>query len=129
MEIFLIYAFIIVIGIFGFIEWRNQKLEKTKKNALPGHPRRIADMTGDEFEDFVASLFIKMGYQVRKTPKSKDYGTDLILYKNGLTIAVQTKRWKTKVGIKAVQEIASAVPFYKADKGIVITNNLFTKEA
>lgn len=129
MKILFTYALIIVIIILGFLEWKNQKSEKNKNNALPGHPRRIADMTGKEFENFVASLFIKMGYRVRKTPGSKDYGADLILCRNGLKIAVQTKRWKSKVGVRAVQEIAGAVPFYNADKGIVITNNLITKEA
>ena len=42
---------------------------------------------------------------------------------------LQAKRWTTKVGIGAVQEIVASINYYNADKGIVISNNFFTKNA
>jgi restriction system protein len=42
---------------------------------------------------------------------------------------VQAKRYKNPVSVKAVQEIASAVKYYNADKAMVITNNRFTENA
>ncbi|MEX6702894.1 restriction endonuclease [Peribacillus frigoritolerans] len=42
---------------------------------------------------------------------------------------VQAKRYKNKVGLKAVQEIVSAKSYYGADECWVITNNYFTAPA
>lgn len=91
--------------------------------------RRIADMTGEEFELFLKDLFEKLGYRVTITPRSNDRGVDLILFKDRLKTVVQAKRWNKKVDGKAVQEILCGVKLYKADKGMVITNQLFTKGA
>lgn len=65
----------------------------------------IADvdrMDGLEFEAYLQQLFKTLGYTVTLTPPSGDYGADLILKKQGKTISVQAKRYKSNVGIKAV---------------------------
>jgi restriction system protein len=54
---------------------------------------------------------------------------DLILSAKGKKIIVQAKRYKKNVGVKAVQEIASAKSHYKADECWVITNSFFTEHA
>ncbi|MBS4206604.1 restriction endonuclease [Bacillus sp. FJAT-50079] len=58
-----------------------------------------------------------------------NYGADLVLSTKEQKIIVQAKRYKRKVGIKAVQEVASAKNHYKADECWVITNNYFTEPA
>lgn len=58
-----------------------------------------------------------------------DFGADLILETETQRIAVQAKRYKSKVGIKAVQEIASAKSHYRANETWVVTNNFFTAAA
>ena len=101
-----------------------------KKNCLfDSSMHEIDIMDGEEFEKYLELGFRKLGYAVKLTPKSKDYGADLILYKNGVTIAVQAKREERPVGISAVQQITSAIKHYNADKGMVITNNYFTSYA
>jgi restriction system protein len=70
-------------------------------------------------------LYKKLGYHVKRTPSSNDFGTDLIL-EGQERIVIQAKRYKNKVGIRAVQEINSARNYYKAQKAWVITNNYFT---
>ena len=44
-------------------------------------------------------------------------------------IVVQAKRSKDKVGIRTIQEENAAIPYYKANKAMVITNNYFTPNA
>ena len=72
---------------------------------------------------------MKNSYEVSLTPDTQDYGADLILYKNGLKTVVQAKRSKNPVSVKAVQEVASAVRHYKANKAMVVTNTRFTNNA
>ncbi|MGD7008259.1 restriction endonuclease [Metabacillus sp. 84] len=86
-------------------------------------------MDGRLFEDYLKRLLQWRGYNVRLTKTSGDYGADLILSANGKTIIVQAKRYKNKVGLKAVQEIVSAKNIYHADECWVITNNYFTAPA
>lgn len=70
-----------------------------------------------------------MGYTVKFTPASGDYGADLLLTKGNKTIAVQAKRYSNTVGVKAVQEASGAKGFYKTNEAWVVTNNIFTKNA
>ncbi|HEX2938367.1 MAG TPA: restriction endonuclease [Ruminiclostridium sp.] len=89
----------------------------------------VDKMTGEEFEDFLICHFKKLGYKGELTSKSHDYGADLILKKDGDKIVLQAKRYSGKVGIAAVQQIASAKSYYKADRAIVATNSYFTPYA
>ncbi|WP_228547442.1 restriction endonuclease [Filobacillus milosensis] len=52
-----------------------------------------------------------------------------MLTKETKKIIVQAKRYKSRVGIKAVQEAVSAIAYYKASEGWVVTNNEFTEAA
>lgn len=91
---------------------------------------QVDKMSGEEFERYLKCHFEKLGYKVELTPKSHDYGADLIMSKGGERIVIQAKRYKESVGIKAVQEIIGALQYYKADKGYVVTNSKsFTKSA
>jgi HJR/Mrr/RecB family endonuclease/uncharacterized protein (DUF697 family) len=115
-------------------------LLKTLKQILAGYTRlesleigylidRVDRMTGEEFEEFLACCFRNLGYAVEMTPKTGDFGADLILYKAGKKTVVQAKRYQGKVGNSAVQEVVSAVKYYGAQDAIVITNSNFTSNA
>lgn len=90
---------------------------------------QVDQMSGAEFEEFLRLRYLEEGYTVRKTPYSGDYGADLILQKGTQKIAVQAKRYKSNVGIKAVQEISAAKQHYGANEAWVVTNSFFTKAA
>lgn len=107
-------------------ERQYQAALKKKKCLLDSRLYEIDVMDGKDFEKYLELGFRKLGYAVKLTPKSKDYGADLILYKDGVTIAVQAKREERPVGISAVQQVTSAIKYYNADQGMVITNNYFT---
>jgi len=85
--------------------------------------------TGYEFEKYLKTIFEKMGYEVEITKKSNDQGGDLIIEKDGERTVVQAKFYSNPVGNKAVQEVVAAIPYYKADKGMIVTNSTFTDSA
>ena len=80
-----------------------------------------------EFEEYLGALFAGQGYRVEYTPASGDYGADLILNKGQDVIVVQAKRYRSTVGLKAVQEVIPAIKMYKASEAWVITNSIYTK--
>ena len=52
-----------------------------------------------------------------------------MLQKNGQKTIVQAKRWKTRVGQQAVQEIVTAKAKYRAEHTMVVTNNYYHTQA
>ncbi len=86
-------------------------------------------MTGLEFEEFIAKLFIKMGYSANTTKGSGDQGVDVIAEKHGVKYGIQCKCYANAVGNSAIQEVVAGKQFYNLDKLLVITNNCFTKSA
>ncbi|WP_240420281.1 restriction endonuclease [Paenibacillus periandrae] len=89
----------------------------------------IDKMDGREFELYLGELFKKHNYEVKVTQASGDYGADLVIAKAGKLIVVQAKRFKSNVGIKAVQEVVGAIAHYKASEAWVITNSDYTDAA
>jgi restriction system protein len=93
-------------------------------------PERFQDMNHFDFEDFIAELFEKKGFQVEQTSYSGDYGADLIV-KSEYSYAVQVKRYnqKNKVGVKDVNQILGAKAYYGCDKAIMLTTSFFSAAA
>jgi Restriction endonuclease len=90
----------------------------------------IAEMSGLEFEEFLARLLPKIGYtNVCRTP-ANDQGADLICESpEGVRTVVQAKRWKKSLGNEVVQEILGAMLYYDCTAGVIITNSRFTDPA
>ena len=86
-------------------------------------------MTGLEFENFIAKLFERMGYESEVTKSSGDQGIDVLAKKGDCLIAIQAKCYSVVVGNHAIMEAVAGKNFYKADKCMVVTNNMFTKSA
>lgn len=103
--------------------------EKYRELLLKSGIYDIDKMTGIEFEEYLKALYIEDGYQVTSTPQSGDFGSDLIIEDGNIQIAVQVKRYKKNVGLKAVQEVVSAKSYYRTDTAWVVTNSYFTKPA
>lgn len=92
---------------------------------------KIEEMTGLEYESYVAAKLRTMGYKnVSVTPGSGDYGADVIGYdKNGVKICFQCKKHQGTVGVSAVQEVIAAKAYYGCEKAVVITTATFTPNA
>ena len=102
---------------------------KENKKYLYSRIFEIDKMSGPDFERLLKAHFEKQGYSVRLTPVSNDYGADLVLTKDNSTTVVQAKRYRSKIGNKAIQEIIGAKGYYNADKCIVISNSFYTANA
>ncbi|MGZ8927619.1 MAG: DUF2034 domain-containing protein [Methylobacter sp.] len=91
---------------------------------------KLDELSGLEFEYLISNKFSVLGFKVESTPRTGDFGADLIVEnKEGTRIIVQCKRFKSKVNLKAVQEVIGAMGHYVGDIGIVITNNSFLNSA
>jgi restriction system protein len=105
--------------------------EATKFEVL----RRAKALEASEFESLVVRLLIAMGYGCRGqvTGRTGDSGIDGVIYVDRIgleEILVQAKRWKTTaVGRPEVQKFCGALIGRGAQKGILITTSIFTKEA
>lgn len=87
-------------------------------------------MEGHEFEYYCAELLRKRGFEeVEVTPGSKDYGVDILAEKDGVSYAIQCKRYAAPVGVKAIQEAYAGRDYYDKMVGVVLTNQYFTKPA
>ena len=87
-------------------------------------------MEGHEFEYAVADLLRHNGWRdVEVTQGSGDYGIDILARRKSTRYAIQCKRYKSAVGVKAVQEAGLGTDYYHCDAAAVITNCRFTKNA
>lgn len=92
--------------------------------------RRMDTMEGLDFEHYCADLLAANGFvEVEVTQGSGDYGVDILAEKDGVTYAIQCKRYNNLVGVKAVQEAYAGRDFYDRMVGCVLTNQYFTKPA
>ena len=123
-------AIAIMIGIPVLYLLRVFVKKKVKKyRYLHSDLYRIDRMDGVEFEQYLKAHFENLGYHVKTTPTTADYGVDLICKRQGECIAVQAKRYRDKIGISAVQEVIGGMNYYDCTYGMVVTNSYFTKNA
>ncbi len=90
---------------------------------------RAEQMSGTEFEDYVARVARAAKLPVIMTPLSGDWGVDLIIGKRPDRLAVQCKRVSRPVGPGAVQEVVAGASMQGCTRTMVITNNEFTPAA
>ena len=108
---------------------RHIKVKQRRKVLVSSGIRDIDLMKGRTFEEYLQAVFIKKGYKVELTKASKDQGADLVISQKGTRTVIQAKRYKSRVGNHAIQEIVASKPFYHADRAMVVTNSFFTKSA
>lgn len=94
------------------------------------YEKELDGMDGRQFEFFCAKLLEENGfYEVEVTKGSGDYGVDVLAEKDGVTYAVQCKRYDSPVGVKAIQEACAGREYYDRMVGAVMTNQYFTQPA
>ena len=91
--------------------------------------RSIDAMDGTQFEEFLAVMFVHLGYHVQHVGTSHDFGADLVVTSPRQRIVVQAKRYAGNVGIGAVQEVLGAVQYYRGTRGMVVASSGFTESA
>lgn len=108
-------------------------LSKIKSSKFKAYDMAYIDRMDDfKFEDYIRDLYKALGYtDSYTTPKSGDYGADVIAENSHEKLAIQVKHYapKNKTGVKAIQEIIAAKSFYNASKCVVLTTSYFTANA
>ena len=119
--------FAIILGIVIIVVAGVVLCKQFRKNA---RAHALDTMEGLEFEYYCADLLAANGFiEVEVTKGSGDYGIDILAEKDGVTYAIQCKRYTGLVGVKAVQEAYAGRDFYDRMVGAVLTNQYFTKPA
>jgi restriction system protein len=90
---------------------------------------QVDQMSGVEFEQYVAALLETRGFNVIVTPQSGDAGVDIVAQRGNDRYAVQAKRYAhhKHLGASAVQEVVTGriVPKYDCNKTMVVTTAYF----
>ncbi len=98
-------------------------------------------MNGEAFEHLMTRLYGSIqGYMAEQTPQRNDYGADIVVFtdhtkKKGLLVQCKQTSTGNPMGPEGVEQIMSAIPFYKkrygaSFKAVVITNApAFTQNA
>lgn len=89
----------------------------------------IDEMSGRDFETFVAVRMQGAGWHIETTAASNDYGVDLIATNRRDVVAVQCKRYSKAVGVRAVQEVVAGARHYACTRTMVVSNQDFTRQA
>ncbi len=93
------------------------------------------DLTPREFEELVAEIFSKQGYNVVLTPATRDGGCDIIAtHKVGqlsYMILIECKKYglKNKVGVQLVRSLLGVQTDQKVNKAVIVTSSTFTRDA
>lgn len=85
---------------------------------------------GIQYETHVADKLKSKGFtSVSLTPKSGDFGADIIAYEGNRKFCFQCKYYSGSVGISAIQEVLGAKSYYNCDVAVVVTNSKLTASA
>ena len=104
-------------------------------DALKTNPELLRDLPPRRFEEIVADILARQGYQVELTPASGDGGFDIYAAKSEtlgrFLYLVECKRYTPpqKVGVRVVRELHGVVQAKGANAGIVVTTSYFTSRA
>lgn len=128
-----VYIAIVLLVLLFFVAYIDVRIKGKQSNRIRNAIKngQHIDMTGEQYEQYVASRLSAMGYrQIQMTKASGDHGADIIaIALDGVRCAVQCKYYSKPVGNKAVQEALSGSVYYWCQRAIVITNNDFTRQA
>lgn len=99
------------------------------------NPKYVYNLKPCEFEQFVADVFRRVGYNADVTQKTRDGGKDIVAtFEIGrvlYTTYFECKRYAPDrpVGVNIVRELYGVVDRERVDKGVIVTTSYFTKDA
>ncbi len=102
---------------------------------LVKEPKLLYELSPRLFEQVVAELLSRMGYEVTLTPASRDGGKDVYAasqnHLGSFLYIVECKKYApdNPVGVALVRQLYGVVQAEKATAGILATTSFFTKDA
>jgi len=88
-----------------------------------------ANLSPDEFEQYVSELFRTKGFTTTITGRSGDGGVDIRAAKGDNKVIIQCKRYRGVVGVPEMREFASVVQRAGVKVGYFVTTSHFSHEA
>lgn len=137
--LYLFFLFILAVGI-GLRYFDNWIDTLFKKNKLKKYQNwgteqdiliKLKSLHPKEFEEFVAYLFSKLGYNTEVTGGPNDGGVDVIARKDGKISYIQCKKFiSSQVSVGNLRDFYGAIASKLANsKAFFVTTNKFTLEA
>jgi hypothetical protein len=96
---------------------------------LPVLPQDFTQMSGIEFEHYMADVFEEQGYDATVLGGAGDQGVDLLLRKGNELVAVQCKNYGQRIGNKPVQEVFAGARHHGVQQAWVVAPAGFTRGA
>jgi len=132
-QVWIMLIILALIKIFGEV-WLPRYMKKKKFNnwTLDRDPiGKLKNMNPDDFENYIADMYSRLGYKTEKVGGPNDGGVDVKAIKDGIEHYIQCKKYITsKVSVGDVRNFAGAlIDKLSQGKGIFITTNIFTTEA
>lgn len=103
--------------------------------AVLDDPNSVYNMSPSGFEDMVAEIFQRKGFNVKITPRTRDGGKDIIASYNmgGIPcmIIIECKRYAPdrKVGVSVVRALHGTQMKEHYGKAVVVTSSSFSRDA
>lgn len=131
--VWIMLIIIALIKIFGEV-WLPKYMKKKKFNKWSlerGVLEKLKKLHPNDFENYIANMYLRLGYKTERVGGSYDGGVDVIAEKDGIKHYIQCKKYITsKVSVGDVRNFAGALmDKLSQGKGIFITTNIFTTEA
>lgn len=120
---------LIAIGAVAYVYFLYVKQVQYREGMLQLTIDEVDQMQGEEFEHYTAALFENLGYHVKMTVVTGDFGVDLVVTKDGVKTAVQCKRYTGAIGVEAIQQAHTGMAHYRCQRSLVITSSTFTRQA
>ena len=123
---------LVLVGIVVAVVWLVLRFSGPKTPTAQELARRfemVGEMSGAQFEAFVADLFRAMGHRATVLGGAGDQGVDVIVGYQGQRVAIQCKNYKRAVGNKPVQEVYAGARHHGCQQAWVVAPLGFTKGA
>jgi restriction system protein len=92
--------------------------------------QELDEISGLDFEELTCDILAANGFELaQNTCSTGDFGVDVLAYRDGISFAIQCKRYHSYVGIEAVQQVYAGRAFYECHVAMVFTNQYFTPAA
>ena len=109
-------------GWHRYIAWRSEHDEEfRRRRLLMLRGSELAVMTPVGFEMHCAQVLQSQGWICCATRASGDFGVDVLAERQGRRVAIQVKKWRSRVDLSAVQQAATGAAMYGASAAAVVS--------
>jgi restriction system protein len=119
----------------GEVDIRVRAVNQGLIDALATRPELMHELRPRQFEELMAELYVRQGFEVELTPETRDGGVDLYVIRHEsfgpVVTLVDAKRHtgKNRVGVGVVRQLYGIVEAKNANAGVIATTSFFSRDA